>query len=338
MIEPKKILKQRIVLVISIIILCLTITWSITSGEYEMDAATFFKTLMGQGEFMDHLILMEFRMPRMVITIMAGIALSLSGAVLQSITRNPLADPGLLGVNAGGGFAVALFISIGQTNPATFVYVLPAVSVIGGVAAAIFIFLFSYSKNEGVSPASMVLIGVGISSALSGASITIIRKFNEDQADFITRWSAGNIWGDEWTFVISLLPWFIVLVPFIFMKAQTLNLVNTHDDMSRSLGVNLNKERIILLIAAALLSSSAVAVAGSISFIGLMGPHIAKSMVGPRHQLFLPISMMVGGILLVTADTLGQIIMTEETIPAGIMVAIIGAPYFIYLMYRTRAV
>lgn len=337
MIEPKLIMKQRIVLTVSLIVLLTAVTWSLTSGEYKMDSATYIRTLTGRGEFMDHLILMEFRMPRMFITIMAGMALSLSGAVLQSITRNPLADPGILGINAGGGFFVAVFISIGQIDPNTFVYVVPMVSVVGGVLTALFIFSFSYSKHAGINPASMVLIGVGVSTALSGASITVMRKFNEDQADFIARWMAGNIWGDEWAFVISFLPWLLVIIPFIFLKAQTLNVMNTHDDMSRGLGIRLNRERIVLLIAAALLSSSAVAVAGAISFIGLMGPHIAKSIVGPRHQLFLPIAMSIGALLLVVSDTLGQMIMTTETIPAGIVVAIIGAPYFIYLMYRTRS-
>ena len=119
-----------------------------------------FKTLIGQGEYYDQLILMEFRFPRMLITILAG-ALSLSGAIIQSVTKNPIAEPGILGIN-GGGFAIALFISIGQINPDNFVYVLPVISVIGGVATAIVIFLFSVNKKDGITPSSMVLIGVGM--------------------------------------------------------------------------------------------------------------------------------------------------------------------------------
>ncbi|MCM3713756.1 iron ABC transporter permease [Alkalihalobacillus oceani] len=338
MIDPRLKRKQFIVLGISLILLFLVITWSITSGEYKMDINTYLKTIIGQGEFMDNLILMNFRMPRMIITLLAGMALSLSGAIIQSITKNPLAEPGILGINAGSGFAIAVLIILGQANPNTFVYVLPLVSAIGGIVTALLIFLFSYDKGNGISPINMVLIGVGLSTALSGGSITIMRKFNEDQAEFIATWLAGNIWGDEWPFVIAFLPWILIIIPLLFLKSNVLNIMNTNDQTAISLGVKLDKERVILLIAAVILSSVTVAVAGSIGFIGLMGPHIAKSLVGPRHQLFLPIALVIGAFLLVIADTIGQVILTIGTIPAGIVVAIIGAPYFLYLMYKTKEV
>ncbi|MEI3611277.1 FecCD family ABC transporter permease [Pseudogracilibacillus sp. SO30301A] len=338
MIDPRLKRKQLIVFIISLFLLFLAITWSITSGEYKMAVNTYLKTIIGQGESMDTLILMNFRMPRMIITLLAGMSLSVSGAIIQSVTKNPLAEPGILGINAGGGFAIAVLIIIGQVNPNTFIYVLPLVSTIGGILTAFLIFLFSYNKGKGISPANMVLIGVGLSTALSGGSITIMRKFNEDQAEFIATWLAGNIWGDEWPFVIAFLPWVLIIIPFLFFKSNVLNIINTHDQTARSLGVRLDRERIILLLTAVILSSATVAVAGSIGFIGLMGPHIAKSLVGPRHQLFLPIALLVGAFLLVIADTIGQVVISTGTIPAGIVVAIIGAPYFIYLMYKTHSI
>lgn len=338
MIDPRLKRKQLIVFIISLVLLFLAITWSITSGEYKMDVNTYLKTLIGQGESMDTLILMNFRMPRMIITLLAGMALSVSGAIIQSVTKNPLAEPGILGINAGGGFAIAVLIIIGQVNPNTFIYVLPLVSTIGGILTAFLIFLFSYNKGKGISPANMVLIGVGLSTALSGGSITIMRKFNEDQAEFISTWLAGNIWGDEWPFVIAFLPWVLIIIPFLFFKSNVLNIINTHDQTARSLGVRLDRERVILLMTAVILSSATVAVAGSIGFIGLMGPHIAKSLVGPRHQLFLPVALTIGAFLLIIADTIGQVIITTGTIPAGIIVAIIGAPYFLYLMFKMKSV
>ncbi|HDZ6312089.1 TPA: iron ABC transporter permease [Staphylococcus aureus] len=330
--------RQWIALAVFSILLFLGCTWSITSGEYNIPVERFFKTLIGQGDAIDELILLDFRLPRMMITILAGAALSISGAIVQSVTKNPIAEPGILGINAGGGFAIALFIAIGKINADNFVYVLPLISILGGITAALIIFIFSFNKNEGVTPASMVLIGVGLQTALYGGSITIMSKFDDKQSDFIAAWFAGNIWGDEWPFVIAFLPWVLIIIPYLLFKSNTLNIIHTGDNIARGLGVRLSRERLILFFIAVMLSSAAVAVVGSISFIGLMGPHIAKRIVGPRHQLFLPIAILVGACLLVIADTIGKIILQPGGVPAGIVVAIIGAPYFLYLMYKTKNV
>nr|WP_147091750.1 iron ABC transporter permease [Staphylococcus aureus] len=330
--------RQWIALAVFSILLFLGCTWSITSGEYNIPVERFFKTLIGQGDDIDELILLDFRLPRMMITILAGAALSISGAIVQSVTKNPIAEPGILGINAGGGFAIALFIAIGKINADNFVYVLPLISILGGITTALIIFIFSFNKNEGVTPASMVLIGVGLQTALYGGSITIMSKFDDKQSDFIAAWFAGNIWGDEWPFVIAFLPWVLIIIPYLLFKSNTLNIIHTGDNIARGLGVRLSRERLILFFIAVMLSSAAVEVAGSISFIGLMGPHIAKRIVGPRHQLFLPIAILVGACLLVIADTIGKIVLQPGGVPAGIVVAIIGAPYFLYLMYKTKNV
>ncbi|SCU43012.1 iron ABC transporter permease [Staphylococcus aureus] len=330
--------RQWIALAVFSILLFLGCTWSITSGEYNIPVERFFKTLIGQGDAIDELILLDFRLPRMMITILAGAALSISGAIVQSVTKNPIAEPGILGINAGGGFAIALFIAIGKINADNFVYVLPLISILGGITAALIIFIFSFNKNEGVTPASMVLIGVGLQTALYGGSITIMSKFDDKQSDFIAAWFAGNIWGDEWPFVIAFLPWVLIIIPYLLFKSNTLNIIHTGDNIARGLGVRLSRERLILFFIAVMLSSATATAAGSISFIGLMGPHIAKRIVGPRHQLFLPIAILVGACLLVIADTIGKIILQPGGVPAGIVVAIIGAPYFLYLMYKTKNV
>ncbi|HIB3147653.1 TPA: FecCD family ABC transporter permease [Staphylococcus aureus] len=343
--------RQWIARAVFSILLFLGCTWSITSGEYNIPVERFFKTLIGQGDAIDELILLDFRLLRMMITILAGAALSISGAIVQSVTKNPIAEPGILGINAGGGFAIVLFIAIGKINADNFVYVLPLISILGGIATALIIFIFSFNKNEGVTPASMVLIGVGLQTALYGGSITIMSKFDDKQSDFIAAWFAGNIWGDEWPFVIAFLPWVLIIIPYLLFKSNTLNIIpyllfksntlniiHTGDNIARGLGVRLSRERLILFFIAVMLSSAAVAVAGSISFIGLMGPHIAKRIVGPRHQLFLPIAILVGACLLVIADTIGKIVLQPGGVPAGIVVAIIGAPYFLYLMYKTKNV
>ncbi|MCS4486476.1 FecCD family ABC transporter permease [Staphylococcus americanisciuri] len=338
MIHPQHKLKQRITLCVSMLLLIASVIWSMTTGEYAMSFTQIVQTLIGNGEYADQLVLIDFRLPRVLITFLAGMALSMSGAVLQSVTKNPLAEPGILGINAGSGFAIALFIAIGHISADTFVYVLPFISMVGGLLTALFIFTFSYSGEKGLSPASMVLVGIGVSTALSGGALTIMSTFDRDQSEFIATWLAGNIWGDSWPFVWVFLPWLIVLIPYVFYRAEALNILNTHENIAVGLGVPLNRERLILVFIAVMLSSAAVSVTGAIGFIGLMGPHIAKSIVGPRHQLFLPIALIVGAVLLVISDTIGKIVLQPTGVPAGVIVAIIGAPYFLYLMYRTRAV
>lgn len=267
MIDPKLRYKQWLTMVILSILVLLACAWSITSGEYKMSIEAFFKTLIGQGEYTDTLILMEFRLPRMIITILAGAALAMSGAVIQSVTKNPLAEPGILGINAGSGFVIALFIVVGQVDASNFVYVLPFISMIGGVLTALIIFSFSYNKGEGITPASMVLVGVGMSTALSGGSLTLMSTFDEDQSEFIASWLAGNIWGDEWSFVIAFLPWVIILIPFLLFKANVLNLLNTHQYIAQGVGVKIGRERIVLLLVAVVLSSAAVSVAGRLDLL-----------------------------------------------------------------------
>jgi len=332
MIHPKVIKKQRITFIILVIALIASMGFAMTTGEFNMSFTQFFRTIFGQGNELDTMVLFEFRMPRMLITILAGASLALSGAILQSITKNPLAEPGILGINAGSGFMITLFLVVGTIKAGDFVYVLPLVSMLGGLATAMVIFVFSHKRGEGINPVRMVLIGVGLSTALSGASITIMSTFDQDQMEFIARWFAGNIWGDEWPFVFAFIPWLAIVMPFLFYKA---NVLSTNEQISVSFGINNNRERILLVFLAVVLSSAAVSVAGGIGFVGLMGPHIARSIVGPRHQLYLPIAVLNGAILLVVADTIGKIVLEPNGLPAGIIVAIVGAPYFLYLMQKS---
>lgn len=184
-----------------------------------------------------------------------------------------------------------------------------------------------------MQPIGLVLIGVGFSTALSGAMIVIISSAERTKVDFIAKWLAGNIWGSDWPFIWALLPWLVILIPFTLYKASRLNLLGLSEPVTIGVGVSIERERIVLLLTAVALAAAAVSVTGGISFIGLMAPHIAKTLVGPRNQLFIPVAILLGGWLLLLADTIGRNII-ETTIPAGIMVSIIGAPYFIYLLLK----
>ncbi|MGE6486974.1 FecCD family ABC transporter permease [Paenisporosarcina sp. NPDC076898] len=334
MIEKSIIRKQRILLIVFSFLILATAVIGLGLGYSSVSYDRIIPTLLGQGEFKEEFVLFSVRMPRIVITLLAGMALALSGALLQGITRNELADPGIIGINSGAGVAVAIFFLYFPAEAGTFIYVLPLVAFIGALLTAGIIYLFSYSRTTGMEPVRLVLVGVGMAMALSGAMIVMISSADRIKVDFIARWLAGGIWGTDWPFVLAILPWLIVLIPFALMKANRLNILGLGEPVAIGVGLSVQKERIVLTLAAVALAASAVSVTGGISFIGLMAPHIARTLVGPRHQLFLPLSLLVGGWLLLIADTIGRNIIEQNGLPAGVMVALIGAPYFIYLLTK----
>ncbi|WHZ02446.1 iron ABC transporter permease [Neobacillus sp. YX16] len=334
MIQPSLIRKQRIILVILFALILVTIVVGLGLGFSSLSYDRLIPTLLGQGTFKEEFVLFSIRLPRIIITLLAGMALALSGAILQGITRNDLADPGIIGINSGAGVAVTVFFLFFPIDSGSFTYMIPVVAFIGAMLTAVLLYLFAYSKTEGLQPVRLVLIGVGFSMALSGAMIVLISSAERAKVDFIAKWIAGNIWGTDWPFIWALLPWLVVLLPFTLYKANRLNLLGLSEPVAIGVGVSIEKERIVLLITAVALAASAVSVTGGISFIGLMAPHMAKALVGPRNQLFIPVAILIGGWLLMFADTVGRNIMDSAGIPAGIMVALIGAPYFMYLLLK----
>ncbi|WKA54677.1 FecCD family ABC transporter permease [Planococcus shixiaomingii] len=326
--------KQKILFVSLLVLIAATGVASLGLGSSSLSYDRLIPAFLGQGSFKEDFVLFSIRLPRILITLLAGMALALSGAILQGVTRNDLADPGIIGINSGAGVAIAVFFLFMPVEAGSFVYLLPVVAFAGALLTALFIYLFSYSRQTGLQPVRLVLIGIGFSMALSGIMIVLISSAEREKVDFIANWLAGNIWGADWPFIWAILPWLVLLVPFTLYKANRLNMLTLSEPVAIGLGVSIEKERTILLITAVALAASAVSVTGGIAFIGLMAPHIAKAMVGPRNQLFLPLAILIGGWLLLLADTIGRNILEANGLPAGIVVALIGAPYFMYLLLK----
>ena len=310
-----------------------TVAVALGTGEAPLSYGRIIPTLIGNGSMQEEFILFSLRLPRIVITLLAGMALALSGAILQSITRNDLADPGVLGINAGAGAGVALFFLFFPIDAGTFVYAIPLVAFISGLLTAGVIYTISYNRTVGLQPVSFVLTGVGVSMALSGLMIVLISSTDRTKVDFIAKWLAGNIWGDDWPFIWAVLPWLAAGALAALYRAKSLNILHLGDAVSIGVGVHVRRERLVLMAAAVAVASTAVSVTGGISFIGLMAPHIAKLIVGPRHERVIPASMLIGGWLLLAADTIGRNVLAEP-LPAGVIVSLIGAPYFIYLLLK----
>ncbi|EOV9528531.1 FecCD family ABC transporter permease [Bacillus cytotoxicus] len=334
MIQPM-LRKQRLIILALLILIITTITISMGLGAASLSYDRLLPTLFGKGTFKEEFVLFSLRLPRITITLLAGMALSLSGAILQGITRNDLAEPGIIGINSGAGVAIAIFFLYFPIDAGSFIYLLPVVGLIGAFLTACLIYIFSYRKTTGLQPIHLTLTGIGFSFALSGTMIVIISSAERAKVDFIAKWIAGNIWGDDWVFVLAILPWLAILIPFILYKANRLNILALNEPVAIGVGIELEKERRSLLLAAVALAAAAVSVTGGIAFIGLMAPHIAKSLVGPRHQMFVPVAILIGGWLLLLADTIGRHIVEPSGIPAGIVVALIGAPYFMYLLLKS---
>ncbi|MFC7393814.1 FecCD family ABC transporter permease [Scopulibacillus cellulosilyticus] len=334
MIPTNLIKKQQLILLVLIALILITALIGMGLGAASLSYNRLFSVILGQGTFKENFILFSIRLPRLVVTVLAGMALAVSGAILQGMTRNDLADPGIIGINSGAGVAIAVFFLFSPIEVDSFVYLLPLVAFVGAFLTASFIYVFSYRRNTGFQPISLILTGIGFSMALSGVMVVLISSADRQKVDFISRWLSGNIWGTDWPFIMALIPWLIIFIPYTLFKARRLNLLSLDDTVSTGLGVPLGKERLTLLIAAIALAAAAVSVTGGIAFIGLMAPHIARALIGPRHQLLIPIAALAGGWLLMLADTIGRNLAEPDGIPAGIVTALIGAPYFLYLLMR----
>ncbi|MCM3746748.1 iron ABC transporter permease [Paenibacillus pasadenensis] len=310
---------------------------SMNAGSFRMSPGTVLNTLFGNGTDKEKLVLFEFRLPRISIALLVGAGLALSGCVLQGISRNGLADPGILGINAGSGLVVLMFVAFYPSTDAAPVFALPVLALLGACLTALVIFGMAYKRGEGILPSRLILTGIAIAAAISSATIVLMLRISPEKYQFVATWMAGSIWGSTWTFVLALLPWLIAFGAYIMLKARTLDVFGLGEQTASGLGAPVSKDRTRLLLVAAGLAGACVAVSGGIGFVGLIGPHIARRLVGPRHSALLPTSALCGALLLLIADTISRAMPTASEIPTGIVVAVIGAPYFLYLMARSRA-
>ncbi|MEK8128078.1 iron ABC transporter permease [Paenibacillus filicis] len=335
--ERNKRIRVTTIFAVLAALIVLVFILSMNTGSIKLTPTEVFKTLFGSGTAKQHLILFEFRLPRIVISVLIGAGLAVSGCILQGLTRNALADPGILGINAGAGLMVVLFIMFFPSDKASPIFFLPFLALLGAGATAAIIFALSYVKHKGISPIRMVLSGIAVAAGIAAAMIILTIKLDPNKYQFVAIWLAGSIWGTSWKFVVVLLPWLIVLLPFALYKARTLNVMNMGDMTAVGLGTRVSRERLLLLLTAVALAGSCVAVGGAIGFVGLIGPHLARQLVGSRHQFLIPASALVGSLLLLVADLIGRVILQPSEIPTGIVVAVIGAPYFLYLLARSKA-
>lgn len=328
-------LERRVpaVLLVLLFITLAAIVISVGQGEYPIPPLDVLKTILGLAtNNPDYAFVVNtLRLPRTLVAYLVGVALALSGTILQGITRNPLADPGIIGVNAGASLAAVTLIVLVPSAP---LFALPLSAFCGALVVAVLIYLLAWER--GSSPLRLILVGVGI-AAIASALTTLIITFGEiNSVSQALVWLAGSVYGRTWEHVWSLLPWLIVLVPLTLMLTKQLNALYLGDDVARGLGSAVEWQRSLLLLISVALVGAAVATAGTVAFVGLMVPHLGRQLVGPTHQGLIPVAVMMGGTLVVLADLLGRLLFTPIELPCGVITAAIGAPFFLYLLVRNR--
>ena len=328
---------NKFLIVTSILISLIFITFlvSLNMGSLSIKPVDVLKTLIGQGSKAQEIAIFKLRLPRIVIGILVGTALATSGAILQGVTKNDLADSGILGINSGSALFVVMYIYFMNGNvydgiSNLTIFTMPIVALTGAVFAAALIYMLSW--NKGINSSRLLLIGIGVNIAFSSLLTIFQLKFSKQEFNRVMAWTSGSIWGSNWKYVMAILPFILILMFLTIYKSRYLDALNLGDEVSTGLGIEVEKERRKLLIYAVILSGVATSVAGSIGFLGLVAPHIARKLVGPKHSKLIPASALIGTLILLVGDTISRNIIAPMEIPVGIVVAIIGVPYFIYLM------
>lgn len=311
---------------------------SLTNGEFDMTISEVVKTILRLETTPDRdLVIFDFRLPRIVIGALVGLGLGVAGAVIQGISRNGLADPGILGINAGAGAAIVLFMFLyqGQIRTTGWAGILaqPLFGLVGGLMAALLIYLFAWKAGR-LDPQRLLLVGIAIGSGFGALSLYLSLKMKASDFETATVWLTGSIWSANWKYVVSILPWLVVLIPVIYSRSYVLDLFQLHESSAKSLGVSTEREKSILLLSSIGIVSACVSVSGGIGFVGLLAPHIARRLVGLHHRRVLPACGLLGMVLVLLADFAGKTIVAPAEVPAGIIIAIIGVPYFVFLLMK----
>ncbi|MBR3050495.1 MAG: iron ABC transporter permease [Selenomonadaceae bacterium] len=298
---------------------------SLTNGSVEISAAQIFGSM--PLDETQRQILENIRLPRTIVAMLVGVNLSLSGAILQAVMKNPLADPHIIGISSGAGlfgiFVMMIFSDAGAlVTPAAF---------LGAMLAASLIYLLAW--KDGIRPIRVILAGVAVSAFL-GAGISALLIFYSDKVHGALMWMVGGLSTRSWQHVEILLPYSIAGTLATFLSARHLNVLQLGDEVAKGLGLRVNLVRTILTAVAALLAASAVCVVGLLGFVGLIVPHTARLILGSDYRMLLPGAALLGAAVVTISDTFARTIFAPTELPVGILMAMLGAPFFLYLLRR----
>ena len=300
---------------------------SLTKGSSVITMSQIVELLLNPGMDPQSQIIWNIRMPRTIVGALVGINLSLSGAILQAIMRNPLADPHIIGISSGAGLAGVVIMILFPALE----YLITPVAFVGAMLAAICIYILAW-KN-GIKPVRIILAGVAVSAFLS-AGISGLMIFYSDIVHGALMWMVGGLAARSWPHVSIILPYAAIGLVLALASASYLNILQLGDEMARGLGVNVEVTRIVMTAIAALLAASAVSVVGLLGFVGLVVPHAARLLIGSDYRFLLPAAALLGVAIVTLSDTFARVIFAPIELPVGIIMAFLGAPFFLFLLRR----
>ena len=304
-------------------------------GQFHLSFDEVLKIFIGQGTPEANKVLLEIRLPRLVLACLVGLGMGIAGVVMQNLLHNDLASPGTLGVSDGSALFVTLYITLIKTKDDSPI-LLPILALIGGILSALLIFALSYQRKKQLSRTRVIMTGVAMSAVFGAVGTFAMFILDQNQLEFLQRWQSGELWGTEWNYILILTIWIMIFGSIVYYKSRTLNTINIGYDVARGLGVNVVKEFLVLAFCAVAISSGAVAFGGNFFFLGLIAPHIARKLVGEDLRVLLPASSIIAGIIVLVADMLVQGVSFLANIPTGVIVSVVSVPYFIFLLLKAR--
>jgi iron complex transport system permease protein len=331
--------RRSIIILLGILALTvLSIILSLSLGQRFISFDRVVKAIIGVGTGGDKLIINTLRLPRTLVAFFVGTSLGLSGAVLQGVVKNPLAAPNIIGITDSGSVGALIFLTI-FTDPknnslTTSIFYMPVFAFAGAFTAVILVYVLAYKR--GVTPFRLILIGIAISGAAKAITSVLIINGPVVFIKEAQLWITGTVYGTNWTHVKLISSWFVVLFIITLIFIRELNMQNLDDGISTGLGSSVEKNRFILMVLSAAMAAGAVAVGGGISFVGLIAPHISRKLTSSSFENIVPLSTLVGGIIVVLSDTAARTLFFPLDLPVGIFTAGIGAPFFIYLLLKNQ--
>lgn len=305
---------------------------SIAVGSKPIAIETVLEALFRYDDSNDHAIIMALRVPRTILGLVVGAALGLAGALIQALTRNPLADPGILGVNAGASFFVMLAVGLfGFTSINSYIWFAFA----GAIFATVIVYAIGAVGRGAATPIRLTLAGIAIGAVLSGIT-SGLALLNPQTFDRLRFWGAGSLTAPGYDNIVIIAPFVAVGIVLALIAARPLNAIALGDDLAASLGANITRTRSIVIVAVTLLAGAATAAAGPIGFIGLMVPHVARWIVGPDQRWILAFTLVLSPSLLLASDIIGRVVMRPGELQVGIVTAFVGAPVLILLARRRK--
>ncbi|GAA0785591.1 FecCD family ABC transporter permease [Hathewaya limosa] len=318
-----------LIILISLILLGFLIVVTIGIGSVNIPINEIIQTFLGHGNEITESIIMDMRLPRIIIAVFVGASLSISGALLQSVMKNPLADPGITGVSSGASLAaIVVMLYLPHLHGS-----LPFIAFLGAIVSCIMVFALSW--DNGLNSMRIILAGVAVNAIFVGAT-SLLSILNSDKIQGILLWINGSIAYKGWKEVTYLVPYSIIGIILSLFCTKGANLLALGDDVATNLGVNVNRTRIFISLVAVFLAGISTSVVGIIGFIGLIVPHICRLILGYDYKYLIPMSAVLGSILLLIADTMARFIARPVELPVGVIMSMIGGPFFLFLLRRKK--